>query len=186
MDKRDIYEHLAKIYLDASNQKQKKAETLPKLLKNPFLIGIVILSGLGVLAFSFTQNKPYRSEVALFLSNDALKINFNFDPAKKETYSLDLNNLDLSKYKALGFSAKKSDFKDNVSLRVEFSNTFKEKSEVYITDLPHKWKDFKINFSDFKKIGNWQQMNYLCFAVEEWNTRENKGKVYIDNVRLIK
>jgi hypothetical protein len=187
MDKKDIYEHLAKIYLDASSKKQKQSRTYPRILKGPFLIGTLSLLAILALGLAFlAKNKPFNSRVALVLSADALKINFNFDPAKKEIYSLDLNKLDLTKYKALTFSLKKANFQDTISLRVEFTNSFKEKSEVYIIDVPHKWKDYKINFSDFKKISYWNEMVNLAFAVEEWNAKSNTGVVYIDNIGLTK
>ena len=34
MDKKDIYEHLAKIYLDASSNKKKKSAAQPRIFKN--------------------------------------------------------------------------------------------------------------------------------------------------------
>jgi len=188
MEKKDIYEHLAKIYLDASSKKKKENKAYTKVLKHPAFVSfslIILVTG-TFLSFNLLKGRPARSEVALFLSNDALKINFDFDPAKKETLSLSLNKLDLSKYKALGFSLKKENFKDNIALRVEFINSFKEKSEIYLKDIPHKWHDYKINFSEFKNIANWQEMTILAFAVEEWNAKNNKGVVYIDNVRLLK
>ena len=186
MDKKDIYEHLAKIYLDASSKKDKKTRDHKKLLKTLSLIGLFLVFAALALNFTLRKNKPFATQVALVLSSEALKINFNFDPAKKEIFSMDLNKLDLTKYSALAFSVKKATFKDTISLRVEFTNTFKEKSEVYIINIPHKWKDYKVNFSDFKNMVNWKEMVNLAFAVEEWNAREDKGVIYIDNVRLLK
>ena len=187
MDKKEIYEHLAKIYLDASSKGKKEKKTYPELFKNLFLVSIIVVFGLsGVLLASFFKNKIFNSEVALVLAPEAVKINFNFDPAKKEFYSLDLNNLNLNKYHALGFSIKKMNPKDSISLRVEFSNSFREKSEVYLKDLPNKWQDHTINFSEFKNINDWSKMRNLSFVVEEWNASEKKGVLYIDNVRLLK
>jgi hypothetical protein len=117
---------------------------------------------------------------------DAAKINFHFNPAKKEIYSLNLNKLSMVRFKALGFSVKKANYFDRISLRVEFSNVYKEKSEVYFKDIPHKWETYTIKLSDFKSINDWTEMTDLVFSVEEWNAREKKGLVYLDNVRLIK
>jgi hypothetical protein len=186
MYKKDIYEHLAKIYLDASFKKKKK---LPKylLFKNLFFISTTLICGLSIFLFvQLAKNKPLDSEIALVLQPDAVKINFNFNPAKKEIYSLDLKGLDLIRFKALGFSLKKANYLDKVSLRVEFTSVFKEKSAVYLKDIPHKWQNYKINFSDFKDISEWSRILNLSFIVEEWNVKENKGLVYIDNIRLIK
>jgi hypothetical protein len=123
--------------------------------------------------------------VALVLSLEPLKINFNFNPAKKETFSLGLNNLNLGRFRALGFSVKKTNFQDKISLRVEFVSSYREKSEVYFKDIPHKWQDFRVALSKFPNISDWSRMSSLIFTIEEWNTKEKKGIVYVDNVRLL-
>jgi len=197
MDKKDIYEHLAKIYLDASLKRKNKTSKSPTF-KKLFLISIPVIFLLVIsLGLSLTKNKslslaklesnqPLNSELALTLQPDIVKINFNFDPAKKESYSLFLNKLSAIRFRTLGFSAKNADYQDSVTLRVEFTNTFNEKSEVYIKDISHKWKDYKIPLSYFKYINDWSEMSNLAFVVEEWNVRGDKGIVYIDNVRLLK
>lgn len=187
MEKKDIYEHLAKIYLDASSKKKKKTKTYAKIFKNISIIIVFFVCGFIIaLPLNLKKSKSYHSEVALVLLYDTAKVNFQFDPAKKETYSLDLKNLNLSKFKALGFSAKKTNSYDTISLRVEFINAFREKSEVYLKDIPHRWQDYMINLSEFKNISDWTEMTNLSFAIEEWNVRKKKGVVYLDNVRLLK
>lgn len=187
MDKKDIYEHLAKIYLDASSKRKKRNKGYPNLLKNLLLVSVVLVFGLSAsLLAALQKEKPFGSQVILVLSPDALKINFDFNPAKKEIYYLDLNKLNLSRYKTLGFSLRKADYNDNIALRVEFITAFKEKSEVYFKDIPHKWQDYKIDLSEFSGISDWSRVTRLAFIVEEWNTTEKKGVVYIDNVMVIK
>lgn len=187
MDRKDIYEHLAKIYLDASNKKKKKTRAHPKTFQNLFLIGISLIIILGLTLFiKARKNKFFSSEIALVLLSDAAKINFHFNPAKKESYSFDLKKLDLGRFKALAFSVKKANYQDNISLRVEFISNFKEKSEAYFKDISHKWRDYKINLSQFKNISDWSQVSGLSFIVEEWNVKEKKGIVYLDNVRLLR
>ena len=186
MDKKEIYEHLAKIYLDASSGKKKKNKAYPKVLKNPFFVGTLAVIFIALSSLFFLKTKSYPKEVALFLSNDAVKINFDFDPAKKESYTLNLNKLDLAKYKSLSFSVKKAAAPNPISLRIEFTNTFREKSEVYVKNIPSKWQEYKIDFSEFKSVNNWKEMASLSFSVEEWNAADKKGLVYIDNVRVMK
>jgi len=186
MDKKDIYEHLAKIYLDASQKKKKKTKKHPAI-KNFLIIFLSFL--LGFFVFSFLpqkKSKPANAQFALLLQHSPAKINFNFDPACKEVYSINLNQLNAGRFKALGFSVKKTNFRDSISLRVEFTNAFKEKSEVYVKNIPYKWQDFTIPFSEFKKLSDWTDMQSLSFIVEQWNTTENNGVVYIDNVGLLK
>ena len=186
MDKKDIYEHLAKIYLDASSNKKKKSRIIPGYARNILLAAIIFVFAAGGYLLANYGKNPYRSEIALVLLNDSAKINFHFDPAKKEVYTLDLNHLNLGRFNTIGFHVKKADQRDIISLRVEFTNSFREKSEVYVRDIPRRWKDYRISLSDFKGINDWSDITALSFTVEEWNVMENNGVVYLDNVRLIK
>ena len=152
-----------------------------------FFVSAALVIGLSAaLYFSFNNGEPFSSEVTLALTNSPLKINFNFDPAKKEIYSLDLNSLNLGAYKSLGFSLKKERFADFITLKVEFTGAFNETSEVYVRDLGHKWQDYRISLAQFKDISDWSQMSKLKFIVEEWNAKGKSGIVYIDNVKVFK
>jgi hypothetical protein len=185
MDKKEIYEHLAKIYLDASLKKKNK--DYPRIFKNIFIaVAVLAIAVTAGIIFSFPKERPYGSEVSLVLLTDVAKINFHFDPARKEIFSLDLNKLDLTRYKALKFSVKKENYNNVIALRIEFGNAYKEKSEIYFKDIPSRWQEHTIDLSDFKGISDWSEMLNLSFAIEEWNVQEKKGIVYIDNVRLLK
>jgi len=190
MDKKEIYEHLANIYLDASSKSSKKKRKLkayPKSVKNLIIILVVLISCAGTgIAYYNINNHVQDGQVALFLYQDSAKINFNFDPAKKETFSLNLKKLNLTKYKSLGFAIRKTNPKDVISLRVEFTNRFNEKSEIYVKDISAKWSDQVIDFSRFAKMHDWSQMKNLAFTIEEWNAREKSGIVYLDNIRVLK
>ena len=185
MDKKDIYEHLAHIYLNASSKKGKKGKgrgRLRNLLAIAFIsLGIVTVYSLG----TFHKNKLH-TETALFISSDATRINFNFNPAKKETYTIDLNKLNLSKFKTLGFSLKKTPYNGNIAVRVELTNVFKEKSEIYIRDISHHWQPYIIKLSQFKNISNYSEMSGLSYTVEVWNTSEDTGILCIDNIRFLR
>ncbi len=187
MDKKDIYEHLAKIYLDTPSVKKKKSKTQAKDHKNFIIIAVAIVLGLSLFVSArLYWHKPLGQTMSLVLSPDPVKMNYHFDPAQKEIFSLNLNKANLYRFNTLGFSAKKSNPEDTVSLRVEFTNAFNEKSEVYLKEISDSWKYYELKFSDFKSITDWSQMSDVSFIIEEWNTRENKGLVYIDNVRMFK
>lgn len=186
MDKKDIYEHLAKIYLDASQKRKKKSKTHLHLKKLLFL-AVFFFASLGIYLTSsliFDSGSKEGSSIALVLHQDVAKINFNFKPAKKEILALDLNGLNINRFHNLTFSAKKGYFNDYICLRIEFINAYREKSEVYIKDIPHKWSKFKIPLSDFRNITDWSEMKELAFIVEDWNTKQDNGLVYIENVSL--
>jgi len=188
MDKKDINEYLAKIYLDASSKRKRKGKEYTRLFRNLFIGAsslVVILAVALILPAALSRN-PENSEIALVLAPDAVKINFHFDPARKECFNIPLNQLDMSKYKALAFSVKKVRYTDTVNLRVEFINQYKEKSEAYLQDIPAKWGEFKIELVKFKGISDWSKMSQLAFIIEEWNVRDKRGVVYVDNVRFTK
>jgi hypothetical protein len=190
VNKKEIYEHLANIYLDASSKSSKKKNrfsSYPKTVQGILLVGLVLVLGIGSLVtYSHVHSPSQPGEIALFLHQDTAKINFNFEPAKKEIFSINLKQLNLSKYKTLGFSVRKTSSSDIISLRIEFVNRFNEKAEVYIKDISDKWVSHKIDLSSFVRLDNWTQMKELAFSVEEWNTREKSGIVYLDNIRILK
>ncbi len=187
MDKKEIYEHLARIYLDASSKKKKRTKNHLRLYSNLSIISLVLLVGAGVTLFSLaSQKNKIAAETALFITNYPAKINFNFNPAKKESFTVKLNKLNLNHFKTLAFSVKNTNPKDIISLRIEFTNAFKEKSEFYLRNVPSKWKEFRIAFLDFKNITNWSEMYSLSFSVEEWNSQSEKGVLYVDNIRFLR
>lgn len=190
MDKKEIYEHLANIYLDASSKlpkKKRKLKAYPKVTRNLALVALLLVLALASgITYSNLGLRNHSAQIALFLYQDSAKINFNFDPAKKETFSLNLKQLDLSKYKALAFGVRKTNPNDIISLRIEFVNRFNEKSEIYLKNISSKWSEQKIDFSRFVKMNDWSQMKILAFSVEEWNAKEKSGIVYLDNIRVLK
>lgn len=187
MDKKDIYEHLAKIYLDASPKGNKSTTSRNNFLRLRFLVGGIAILFFVFATFFILRYKPkVKTEVALVINPNLVRINFHFDPAKKEVYSLDLDKLDLSKYRALAFEIWRSQFEDNVSLRVEVTNAFKETSEFYLKDIPHKPTFYKIPLVEFRKISDWTEMTSLAFIIEEWNTKDKRGVIFVDNVRFLR
>jgi hypothetical protein len=190
VNKKEIYEHLANIYLDASSKsshKKTKRIFFTKPLQAITLSVVILVLGVGSFAaYTNLHPKDPAGQIALFLHQDTVKINFNFDPAVKEVFSLPLNQLNLEKYDTLAFTVRKTNPKDFISLRVEFTNRFNERKEVYIKDISNKWTDYKIDLSRFGRKEYWTQMKELMFSIEEWNAREKSGIVFLDNIRVLK
>jgi hypothetical protein len=190
VNKKEIYEHLANIYLDASSKSSKKRSRIrafPKSAQGWLLAGFLLILGVssfGVYSHIKNFNRP--GQIALLLYQGPAKINFNFDPAKKEIFSLNLKQLNLSKYKALAFATRKTSSTGTISLRVEFTNRFNEKSEIYVKDISNKWSDHRIDLTRFNRLEYWTQMKELALSIEEWNAREKSGIVYLDNIRVLK
>ncbi len=188
MDKKDIYEHLANIYLDASSSKKKRKHKKDHKFKNLLFANLAITLSLGLFLFvNIHKNKPFTSsEIACPLYSDLIKINFNFGRLQKELYSIRLNSQNLSGYKALGFSLKKYNYKDKISLKIEFSNASNDKSSLYLKDIPHKWKEYRIALSDFKDLSDWTRMSKLSFSVQERGTKKLRDFICIDNIRVLR
>lgn len=189
MDKKDIYEHLAKIYLDTTPAASRKKPAANKNRKRYYYVGLPLVAGLCVflllVSFRGTQMMP-TAQMSMVVAADSIKLGFNLGAAKKQIYALDLKNANLSGYKTLAFSARNSNYLDAVSCRVEFTNVYKEKGEVYFTGVSDKWREYRLPLTDFKTITDWSEVTGLSFAIEEWNTRDNKGIIFIDDVRLLK
>ncbi|MFA5362064.1 MAG: hypothetical protein WC335_02305 [Candidatus Omnitrophota bacterium] len=203
MNQKKIYDHLADIYLDSTrNGKPVKnefeignketvkpviIEEKPKknIYKKLFLISIGAVCGLLIL-FAANRNHRLSFDSAMILAPEAVKIDFVFEPAQKSIYSIRLDKLDVRTYKTLRFLAKTGNPKDKISLRIELNNSLNEKSEVYMNTLPGKWQDYTIDLTDFKKINDWTSIKALSFIIEEWNSTQDKGFIYFDNVRLVK
>lgn len=190
MRSREVYEHLAQIYLDNAADRKKKSRPQRKLFFKYFLpaISIIIIAGLVFALSSLIRKEEAatKKDFALVIEPGLTRINFDFNLAKKETLSYNLSDSDLRNYKVLSFFARTANPKDKLHLRVELSNKFGELSELYLEDISAKWQDFKVNLADFKKINNWSSLSELKFVLEDWNTKEKKGRVYIDNIRFLK
>jgi hypothetical protein len=187
MDKKDIYEHLARIYLDTPAVKKKKSKVPAKDHTSFLIIGIAIVLGFSLLITArMYLYRPLKHEYSFVLAPDPIRIPFAFNPGSKQVFDFDLNGSNLSRYSALEFTAKRSNYDDFVALRVEFTNRFKERSEYYVKDLPSRWHKVRIRLDEFKGVSDWNEMQSLSFVIEEWNTRDARGSVYIDNVRFVR
>jgi hypothetical protein len=199
MDKKALYEHLANIYLDASTKrKSKKPRKHPDFFKRLFFISLVLIGTLSIMLVSIpfrykslinsTDNvKLTQKEFVLSLEPGIVKINFNFGPAKEESYSLNLDQLDLDRFKELAFLVRKAKFQDSIILKIEFANALNESSRIYINEIPSfKWKEVRLRLSDFKDISDWNSPANVSFIVNESGVNTKQGIIYIDNVRLIK
>ena len=186
VEKKDIYEHLASIYLDSPAKGKKKSKSRKGLhtARIVSVASIVLLVASLVVIFSY-HNPRHTTQLAMELNHDVIKINFNFDPASKETFTIKLNKIDLSRFKALSFNCRRLNYNQKVSLRVEFNSAYKEKSEVYFAQVPNKWEQYTVDFNAFKNISDWSSVDSLSFIVEEWNADNKNGVVFIDNVRLL-
>ncbi len=143
MNKKDIYEHLAKIYLDASSKSSKKKSKLkayPKAMRSVIILGLVTALGLAsAITYFHTNNRDSKGQIALFLYQDAAKINFNFEAAKEEIYSINLNKLSLARFKTLAFSVRKAHYENKVSELEKAKADYEKKSLERERELENRY-----------------------------------------------
>ena len=184
----DIYDHLAEVYLNSSRNKKKNFTHHKSIFNNLFKRSIIVaVCFIIVLAVTFFRNKSIpKSQKVLILEANTTKIDYDFNKIKKEAAIFDLKDMNLLGFKALSFRARKSNFRDDLHMSVEFVSDFGEKSQIYIKQIPNRWKNFKIDLTEFKNISDWSHMRQLLFVLEEWNAQTKKGIVYFDNVYVLK
>jgi hypothetical protein len=187
MEKKDIYDHLANIYLDSTLTDKSTTSSDNSRFKAFFFISVtIVLCLLLVIFFLMSKKKVISSQDALVLHPDVIKISYTFNPVKKEVYNVDLNKLNLSQYSSLVFACRNNNPHNNCAFRITLANTYNETSDTYITRIPNKWHEYTIELSDFKHISNWSAMKALTFSIEEWNSKEKQDAVFIENIRFVK
>jgi hypothetical protein len=188
--KKDIYEHLADIYLDASYKSKSKQKPKYHLrFKNLAFIGIAIISVPTIFLFTALNRQP--SSSALILQPRIVTINLNTSSPQSEIHSINLDRKDLSRYKTLAFSVRKdSTYQPRLTLRVKLTSAQKQKSEMYLDPISSQWSEYTLKLNDFQSINSWSKMLNLSFIIDEHNVSTNEkpqsGAVYIDNVRLLR
>ncbi len=188
----DIYEHLAKIYLESSSNKKKKHFRAKPKFRSFLKFSAVVTAGflLILIAIIFWHGKPSQSEEAtVAIGSKITKISFPASGSVNEGIAtFDLKGLDFLGYKTLGFSARKSNYLDKLVIRVELMDSLGRRSKVYVDQLPvYKWKDFEIKLREFKGTSDRSKISLLALVVEEWKTKEkDRAALYIDNIRLLK
>ena len=187
----EIYEHLAKIYLESSSSKKKYSRAKPKFR---FFLKFSAVATAGFLliliAIIFLQGRPSQSEEAtVAIGSKITRISFPASGSVNEgAATFDLKGLDFLGCKTLGFSARKSNYLDKLVIRVELMDSLGGRSKVYVDQLPvYNWKDFEIRLSEFKGTSDRTKLSLLALVVEEWKTKEkDRAALYIDNIHLLK
>ena len=185
-NKEHIYEQIAQVYLD----KKKKTKEKNFLFKT--LIGLGVFFGFLILVFLTPQLKSTQinlasvSESLIFDKDTIIRLNFDFNKFNNETYALDFENLDLTKYSAINFYVRKARLVGVVNLKVEIEDANKNKSSFLVQKIQNSWQECRILLKDFKEIKNWRKITKVSFSVEDWFTQEKHDVVYIDRVKFLK
>lgn len=191
MEKNEVYDYLAKIYLDkqpAVVARTDKKNYIPWKRYLFFLIAPVIAC-LAIYLLIAHSLKLYTSRAhSLYLStgNELIKIRFDFTDSelKKQGYTITLSDLDAKNFKYLQFRLRRLKKYGSLSLRIEMENDLRENASYYLTEVTNKWQSYSIGFSEFKEITQWDALRRISFIVEEWNAENKDDGVYIDEIRF--
>lgn len=193
MEKNEVYDYLAKVYLD----KQPQAAARPKEEKRRWsfrkyalflILPIIALPSLYLfLRHPLKQHRPKGWSLQLDVGNEPIKIKYNLTASdlKKEEYAIALADLNARGFLEIEFKARRSKDFGAAHLRVALENSFRENAARYV-NLDSKWKHYKIKLSDFKEITAWDKLKKISFIIEDWNVADKDDCIYIDEIRFTK
>ncbi|MDD5618106.1 MAG: hypothetical protein PHG69_03340 [Candidatus Omnitrophica bacterium] len=182
--KQDVYEHLAKTFLDKKKRK-KRDKNLWVVIAISVIASIVLLS-----ATTFILTKKKFFSRSLYVLNDKAPTLIEYDfttlgNSKTKALSFNLNNIDLSKYHFINLSIRtQENTKINSTLKVQIENSLLEKDAQYISGINTKWQRASLPLDNFKLIKDWSKVKTLTFVVEDWNVSSKKNSVIIDDIHF--
>ena len=192
MEKKEVYDYLAKIYLDkqpAAKIVRKAPEPSKKYITFILIaLGIAIVSAGAFLKYQIRFFKPKAFGLYVATGSELIKLKYNFNNSstKKEGYSVTLSDINAQDYQHLQFQARSLTDDTGIKIRVEVENNLKENAFSYIDGVSGAWKEFTLKLSDFKGLTRWDNVNKISFIIEEWNVVGKENSVFIDEIRLIK
>ena len=177
------YEYIAQVYLEKKNLNSSGVKRIPA--SNLILI-LSIISLAVVVSFYLAYNKKRVciSSLSVYPDKGLFKLKYNFISSNTPSVlNIKLNNLDATPYNFLSFSVRGSSDKGYPKiLKVELQNKFREKGEVYLTDIDKKWRTYHIPLKSFSNITDFSSLERISFVVEPWNTYNKRGVILIDNI----
>ncbi len=189
MEKNEVYDYLARIYLDKQPKAREASKSGLRRFGLPlFLIAVAVI----FLIFYFVWRYPVelaRPEIqSLYINAGSqlitIKYDFSASDIKRQGHSLSFAGLDVSRFNALEFQARHQLKQGPLNLRVELENVRRETAVCYVSGITGKWDSFKIKLSDFSGVSQWQGLTRVSFVVEEWNALNKEDTVYIDEIHF--
>ncbi len=187
MNRDDIYDHLAQVYLGKRTKAQakKKKEFNAWLVINVFITVIILTSAFyGFTAFLKRQSPFLESKIIFSLHNGSVQLQYNFhdsvSPVKE--FSLTTPHMDPTKYKKLHFSIRAKAEGSPGMVKVIFKNQKNETASYYVTGIGMSWKDYDIPLQELRHITDWKNLEEISFVLESWNVEQQRGSILIDDI----
>ena len=188
MTRDDIYDHLAKVYLG----KKEKADPKIKKQFNVWLVINIVITGIifastfyGLTAFLSHQRSSFKKNIIFSLYNGIAKVPYDFSKSfsSAEAFSLDVSDMDVSKFNFLKFSVRAEDGTPG-TIKIQITNRKNEISSYYLQGVQTGWKEIEIPLLKFVQISDWTKVKDISFILESWNVDDKKGLMLIDEIRF--
>lgn len=202
MEKKDMFEVLAKTYFDHSKVEKtgskegtskegkvsKTSEDFsPKKIKYHLILFNILIFGIILFGIRYYFLPSKTGGNGSVISNQRLHpITFAFDfskPGNEVVYDVDLDSEDLSQAKNMVFKIR-FDSGTNHAVIVRVENGFRERAEIPITGLNSDWAEVVIPLDEVYGISSWRDIRKVSFVLYKWNLASEKGAVFIDEMRF--
>jgi hypothetical protein len=182
--KQDVYEHLAKTFLD----KKKKSKPAKKIWLSVIIVAVVLILLLFIVTSFLAEKKFFSRSLYVLNNNTPTLIEYDFTSlgnAKTKAISFNLNNIDLSKYKFLDLTIRtQQNSKITSTVKTQIENNLLEKDAQYISGIDIKWRKVSLALKNFRLIKDWSGVKSLTFVVEDWNVSNKKDNIIIDDIHF--
>lgn len=183
----EIYDHLAQVYLGKKNKAQPKVakKQISTWLVVNILITVFIFatSFYGFTAFLTRHSDTLQNRVIFALNKGPIRLRYDlsYPHPQVKTFSIDLSEVDASKFNYLKFSTRGLEGRPGI-IRVQVSNHINETATVFVEDIGSVWVTKNVALKDFEAITDWSSIREISFILESWNTKSQKGLLLIDDV----
>ncbi len=187
MNRDEIYDHLAKVYLGKKNSvqetKKKKLNATWLMMNIIITLFILVSSFYGFTAFLNRQQVDLKNRIVYSLNNNPIRIAYNLDypfpPVK--TFSLSIPSRDVSKFSKLNVSLRGMEDGYPGVVKLVLSNQKNEKATYFIEDVEHGWQHLTIPLDRFN-MTDLTSVTDVAFVLESWNVKNKTGIVLIDDI----
>ena len=187
MNRDEIYDHLAKVYLGkkSSVQETKNKKINSAWLTMNIVVTLLILASsfYGFTAFLNRQQIDLKNRVVFSLNNNPIRVvydlEFPYPPVK--TFSLSIPTKDISKFNKLNVSIRGMDSGYPGVVKLILSNQKNEKATYFLQDIGLDWQHLSIPIEKFR-MTDLTTVTDLSFVLESWNVQSKKGTMLVDDI----
>ncbi len=186
MNRDEIYDHLAQVYLgkrESVEQKKPKPRPGAWLVINVVITAFILTSVVyGLTAFLTQRKDAFKSRVIYALNNSPIRLTYSVGGQYPQVKNLTIAvpEMDVSKFRRLNLSLRSLNGNPGM-LKVVLKNARAEESSYYLQGLRSRWQDYSISFDELN-LTDWRSLQDISFVVEAWNAKEPSGSVLIDNI----